>query len=85
MAFGDQPGKKECIEAGCSSNPTAQGIPKEARDKDEWLKFAKSRQGSDGSTIFKCLWSEEDEKACGYFGKRHLVKRHVETRHLQIR
>lgn len=53
----------------------------------EWLNYAKPT--TEGSLDFMCTWLDKRRDgsavACTYVSKKHLVKRHVESKHLQYR
>ncbi|KAH9951685.1 hypothetical protein B0H21DRAFT_717088 [Amylocystis lapponica] len=57
-------------------------------DRDKWQQYAQPPHGSD-TTFYSCSWPNRDADGriipCGYSSKRHLVKRHIESKHLQFR
>lgn len=65
--------------------PQSPSVP---RNKNAWKDHAVVPEAND-QTEFRCVWrvgnagTEADH--CGYTAKRPLVKRHIETRHLQFK
>ena len=45
--------------------------------------------GGGSSAQYACTWVDAKDsvhgKPCGYTSKKHLVKRHIESKHLQIK
>ena len=68
------------------------------RDKNAWKRYAQLLPGTSPQE-FRCMWRSGDNighstfhpghqnpnLVCGYIGKRHLVKRHIETVHLKYK
>lgn len=57
-------------------------------DAEEWTRYAKAVDSGGSSATYTCLWPETRDGrscSCGYSSKKHLVKRHVESKHLQIK
>ncbi|EKM59168.1 uncharacterized protein PHACADRAFT_87350 [Phanerochaete carnosa HHB-10118-sp] len=52
------------------------------------MRHARALDGGGSSASFSCTWIDPREgvhgKECGYTSKKHLVKRHIESKHLQI-
>lgn len=49
-----------------------------------WINHARPVE----SGQYMCVWKDEDDPEpaiCGYVSKKHLVKRHVESKHMNIR
>ena len=59
--------------------------PSMVRDKNAWKSHARCVMRG-GVQEYRCVWKVgcvgTDKDQCGYTAKRHLVKRHIETRHL---
>lgn len=53
----------------------------------DWLRYATQIRNNSGGIEWKCLWKvvEEDSHICYYWGKKQLVKRHIENVHLKIK
>ncbi|KAI0347199.1 hypothetical protein BDW22DRAFT_1351567 [Trametopsis cervina] len=70
-----------------SSGPSRHGTADP--EADDWTKYAKALQGGGSSAQYACTWVETGDNifdnACGYVSKKHLVKRHIESKHLQIK
>lgn len=58
-------------------------------DAEDWMKHAQALEGGGSSAQYCCTWVDSNDailsKACGYTSKKHLVKRHIESKHLQIK
>lgn len=55
-------------------------------DADDWMRHARALDGGGSAASFTCTWADGAEgKECGYTSKKHLVKRHIESKHLQIK
>lgn len=70
-------------ESRSSSVERAIVAPLPARDSG-WMKYARPVE----SGQYTCIWKDEEEDAshpCCYTSKKHLVKRHLESKHLNIR
>ncbi|KAI0921752.1 hypothetical protein AcW2_006633 [Taiwanofungus camphoratus] len=56
---------------------------------EEWMRYAQPPDTSSNSSLYSCSWPIKDKAGqitpCGYSSKRHLVKRHIESKHLQLR
>ncbi|RDX55478.1 hypothetical protein OH76DRAFT_1396871 [Lentinus brumalis] len=59
------------------------------RKSTEWAKYTHPCPATSTGTDFECTWeiNEGDgiTRRCGYSSKKHLVKRHIESKHLQLR
>ncbi|TBU64028.1 hypothetical protein BD310DRAFT_915207 [Dichomitus squalens] len=57
--------------------------------KNEWIKYTFPSPETSAGPDFHCTWQEKQRdgtsKPCGYSSKKHLVKRHIESKHLQLR
>ncbi|EMD40826.1 hypothetical protein CERSUDRAFT_111412, partial [Gelatoporia subvermispora B] len=55
----------------------------------KWTEWAQGYTTPDDCMKYRCIWPEQDKHGgrtpCGYTSKRHLVKRHVESKHLKLR
>ena len=69
--------------------PQIGSVLRPIRDKRAWMDYAQIIPGTSEQNDFRCMWpvgnSGQHADYCGYTAKRHLVKRHVETRHLQFK
>ncbi|GJE84123.1 zinc finger protein [Phanerochaete sordida] len=58
-------------------------------DGDDWARHARALDGGGSAASFACTWVDTHAGAggqeCGYTSKKHLVKRHIESKHLQIK
>ena len=82
-------------ESSCGPSPGGPGSVKRTRlipaesATDSWTKYAKALDGGGSSGQFACTWVETAdnllERPCGYISKKHLVKRHIESKHLHIK
>ena len=82
-------------ESSCGPSPGGPGSVKRTRlipaesETDSWTKYAKALDGGGSSGQFACTWVETAdnllERPCGYISKKHLVKRHIESKHLHIK
>ncbi|KAL4242049.1 hypothetical protein ABKN59_000581 [Abortiporus biennis] len=56
-------------------------------NSDEWMIYARSIDIPGVGPQYTCTWTNRDEASteCGYTSKKHLVKRHVESKHLHIK
>lgn len=62
----------------------------EAEDKKTaWIKYTHPSPELFAGPEFYCVWQERlrdgTTRPCGYHSKKHLVKRHIESKHLQLR
>ena len=57
--------------------------------KNEWTKYTHPPPDTSSGTDFECTWEIKERdgttRRCGYSSKKHLVKRHIESKHLQLR
>ncbi|KAI0368142.1 hypothetical protein BV20DRAFT_969743 [Pilatotrama ljubarskyi] len=57
--------------------------------KEEWMKYTTPHPDlSPSAPLYKCTWTIKTSggtKECEYRSKKHLVKRHIESKHLQLR
>ena len=56
--------------------------------EDSWMRHAEALEGGGSSAQYRCAWVDTKngpKGACGYIAKKHLVKRHIESKHLQIK
>ncbi|OCH90984.1 hypothetical protein OBBRIDRAFT_792793 [Obba rivulosa] len=55
----------------------------------KWTEWAQAYTTPDDSIRYRCTWPEEDKHGgrslCSYTSKRHLVKRHIDSKHLKLR
>ena len=79
-------------ESSCAPSPTTKtsALRHSTADADheEWTRYAKAVDSVGSSATYTCLWPETRDGrtfSCGYSSKKHLVKRHVESKHLQIK
>ncbi|KAI0092068.1 hypothetical protein BDY19DRAFT_577459 [Irpex rosettiformis] len=82
-------------ESSCGPSPGGPGSVKRTRLSPEesetasWMRYAKALDGGGSSGQFACTWVETAdnllERPCGYISKKHLVKRHIESKHLHIK
>lgn len=54
------------------------------------MRYAQALDGGGSSAQYCCTWVDPkdpvlDKSPCGYTSKKHLVKRHIESKHLQIK
>ena len=58
-------------------------------EADDWMRHAQALDGGGSSAQYACTWVDAKDsvhgKPCGYTSKKHLVKRHIESKHLQIK
>ena len=58
-------------------------------DVDDWMRHARALDGEGSAASFTCTWVDPNggllRSECGYTSKKHLVKRHIESKHLQIK
>ncbi|KAI0353530.1 hypothetical protein OH77DRAFT_1505304 [Trametes cingulata] len=58
-------------------------------DDPEWMKYTTPHPDvSPSAPFYKCTWTirtSDGTKECEYQSKKHLVKRHIESKHLQLR
>ncbi|KAL7282313.1 hypothetical protein ACG7TL_003783 [Trametes sanguinea] len=63
--------------------------PESDRMKDEWMKYIRPHPERNPGPDYKCTWITRDpngeSQECTYSSKKHLVKRHIESKHLQLR
>ncbi|KAK7695984.1 hypothetical protein QCA50_000624 [Cerrena zonata] len=62
---------------GSSTSPLPSG-------ESGWIKHARPAEAGQ----YMCIWKEDGDPGsgpCGYSSKKHLVKRHIESKHLNIR
>lgn len=63
----------------------------EAEDmKNAWIKYTHPSPELFAGPEFHCIWPLQKNRdgtlePCGYHSKKHLVKRHIESKHLQLR
>lgn len=73
------------------ARPKRLAPPKDHPMKNEWLKYVRKRPAEEAETgrEWECTWHEVDSDGrrvpCDYKAKKHLVKRHLESKHLQLR
>ncbi len=81
-------------ESSCGQSPVAQGGISASRhgtmepETEEWMRYARTSEPGGSSAQYTCIWPETRDGRtwhCGYSSKKHLVKRHVESKHLQIK
>ncbi len=57
--------------------------------KNAWIKYTHPSPELFAGPDFHCVWQEKlrdgTSRPCGYRSKKHLVKRHIESKHLQLR
>ncbi|CDO71334.1 hypothetical protein BN946_scf184908.g92 [Trametes cinnabarina] len=57
--------------------------------RDEWMKYIRSYPDPISGPDYTCTWSismpDGRTQECPYSSKKHLVKRHIESKHLQLR
>jgi hypothetical protein len=56
--------------------------------EDSWMRHAEALEGGGSSAQYRCAWVDLKTghgHPCGYIAKKHLVKRHIESKHLQIK
>ena len=56
--------------------------------KNEWLKYTSPDVEDPENADLRCTWktnTKDGIRVCIYEAKKHLVKRHIESKHLQIR
>lgn len=65
------------------------GTPVNASTADKWREYAQPLKVAGQPAQYVCTWPFTDGRVhnsqCGYSSKRHLVKRHIESKHLQLR
>lgn len=80
----ENPGQRSRL----STIPVISEIVTSSRDKNAWKEHARCIT-VDGEQVYRCMWrvgcDGNDKDYCGYTAKRHLVKRHIETRHLHFK
>ncbi|KAI0701809.1 hypothetical protein BC835DRAFT_1411293 [Cytidiella melzeri] len=82
-------------ESSCPRSPSGQGSAGHSRhstadpEADQWTRHAKALDRGGSSAKYACTWVDTTdnilERPCGYVSKKHLVKRHIESKHLQIK
>nr|VWO95187.1 Uncharacterized protein [Ganoderma boninense] len=79
----------------------ATALPAQSREEEEeeeepegmknaWIKYTYPSPELFAGPEFKCVWPLQKHRdgtvePCGYHSKKHLVKRHIESKHLQLR
>ncbi len=57
--------------------------------KNEWQKYTDPPPETTAVPEYWCTWEvklrDGTTQRCGYHSKKHLVKRHIESKHLQLR
>ena len=59
--------------------------------KDEWMNYARpiATKASTGGQDYLCIWEnvarDGTKTPCKYTSKKHLVKRHIESKHMGLR
>ncbi|KAI0698543.1 hypothetical protein C8T65DRAFT_742783 [Cerioporus squamosus] len=62
--------------------------PEDDRKSTAWTEWTHPSPETSTGTDFECTWVIEEKgttRRCGYSSKKHLVKRHIESKHLQLR
>ncbi|OBZ70376.1 Zinc finger protein SNAI2 [Grifola frondosa] len=71
------------------SRATVANVVADVAGSEEWKKYAEQSRVPGSHSQYSCSWGIKDSfgrtSACGYTSKRHLVKRHIESKHLQLR
>ncbi|RPD67307.1 hypothetical protein L226DRAFT_529659 [Lentinus tigrinus ALCF2SS1-7] len=70
-------------------NAALRAIREDDPRKNEWTKYTHPPPDTSTGTDFECTWEIKERdgttRRCGYSSKKHLVKRHIESKHLQLR
>ncbi|KAJ2981998.1 hypothetical protein NUW54_g10804 [Trametes sanguinea] len=78
---GRAPSKQEAARTSAS--------PENDPMKDEWMKYIRPHPERNPGPDYKCTWITRgpngESEECMYSSKKHLVKRHIESKHLQLR
>ncbi|KAI0723166.1 hypothetical protein C8Q76DRAFT_721938 [Earliella scabrosa] len=57
--------------------------------RNEWMRYTMPPPDTTAAPEYDCIWEvklrDGTTKPCGYHSKKHLVKRHIESKHLQLR
>ncbi|PCH41162.1 hypothetical protein WOLCODRAFT_137226 [Wolfiporia cocos MD-104 SS10] len=72
-----------------SSVSAVTSFPSENSSGGNWMQYAEPPKVPGPMALYTCTWPIDNNfgtiMPCGYTSKRHLVKRHVESKHLQLR
>ncbi|KAH8830883.1 hypothetical protein DL96DRAFT_1594691 [Flagelloscypha sp. PMI_526] len=73
---------------GSSSRNSSEDPATQPEQGMSWEAYAEVHKPNNGPTHFKCLWETTNNgktSVCGYYAKKQLVKRHIETTHMKLK